>query len=78
MGLVGFVDADPLPWPPDLEGILVLGGPEDLTQIVQHWGVERVIVAFAREKPEVISAWIAALEPNFIWVDIVPQLFDNL
>ena len=78
VGLVGFVDADPLPRPPDLEGILVLGGPEDLTQIVQHWGVERVIVAFAREKPEVISAWIAALEPNFIRVDIVPQLFDNL
>lgn len=78
VGVVGFVDADPRPLDPDMAGIGVLGPPEDLLRIVQQWDVERVIVAFARDKPEAISALIAALEPTSIRVDIVPQLFDSL
>jgi exopolysaccharide biosynthesis polyprenyl glycosylphosphotransferase len=78
VGVVGFVDRDPLPRNTDVAGIPVLGSPEDLLTIVQQWDVERVIVAFVREKPEMLSTLIAALEPTSVRVDIVPQLYDNL
>ena len=39
---------------------------DDLLAIVERWDVERVIVAFARNRPEQISALIAALEPTSV------------
>jgi exopolysaccharide biosynthesis polyprenyl glycosylphosphotransferase len=78
VGLVGFVDSDPLPRVPELDGIGVLGPPTDLLAIVERCEIERVIVAFARNPPEELSALVAALEPTAVRVDIVPQLFDNL
>ena len=78
VGVIGFVDSGPVPAGVEATGIDVLGPPSELLGIVERWDVERVIVAFARNRPEEISALIAALEPTSVRVDVVPQLFDNL
>jgi len=77
--LVGFVDADPRPRPPELEDIPVLGSPEDIRSIIEQHDIQRVVVAFHREVEEQTLDLIRHVRDlDHVHVDIVPRLFDSL
>jgi exopolysaccharide biosynthesis polyprenyl glycosylphosphotransferase len=76
INLLGFVDAHPRERRPDLEGLSVLGAPDDLPQLVETLEVERVVVAFSGESNEDTAQLVAALQAQNVQVDIVPRLFD--
>ena len=74
--LVGFVDAQPKPRHDDLVGLDLLGVPDDLSEIVREYSVERVIVAFSSETADETLAAVRSLNDFEIQVDVVPRLFD--
>ena len=74
--LIGYVDDDPtpesvgqLPW---------LGGASDLHRLLEHHGVERVIVAFSRSSDLRTMQMIRDCDSHGVQVDVVPRLFDYL
>ncbi len=74
--LVGFVDTDPRALGVGLEGVPVLGGPDDLREIVASQDVERVLIAFAGESPEQTVSAVRALTDLAVRVDVVPRLYE--
>jgi exopolysaccharide biosynthesis polyprenyl glycosylphosphotransferase len=74
--LVGFVDAAPKERRPDLEDMILLGRSDELSDIVDRYGVERVIVAFSNESHEEILDLLRSLKNRDVQVDIVPRLFE--
>ena len=76
LNVLGFVDADrptsngrPIPG--------VLGSPDDLPQIVDSLGVDRVIVAFSNDSHGTTLDLIRSLQRR-VRIDIVPRLFEIL
>jgi exopolysaccharide biosynthesis polyprenyl glycosylphosphotransferase len=76
--LVGFVDADPRDKRSDLGRLAVLGPPEHLGEIVSQHGVERVVVAFSRERHDESIRLIRSVRDLDVQVDVVPRLFEAL
>lgn len=77
--LVGFVDSDPRPRPPELRHVPVLGGPDEIRRIVAEYDVARVVVAFSREVEEQTLSLIRHIrDMEHVQIDIVPRLFDTL
>ncbi len=76
--LVGFVDGRPLQRRLQLEDLPVLGGPEQLRELVRTHEVERVIVAFSGDSDAHTLRAIRALAAEPIQVDIVPRLFETV
>ncbi len=74
--IVGFVDARPLTMRPDLGGLRVLGGPDDLAAVVDRNDVDRVIVAFSNEPYERTLEIVAQLQRRNLQIDIVPRLYE--
>ena len=76
LNLVGFVDAEPKELDHDLGEAVVLGGPDDLPEIIRVLGVERVIIAFFREDVSSTLELMRRLKKLGVHVDIVPRLFE--
>jgi exopolysaccharide biosynthesis polyprenyl glycosylphosphotransferase len=74
--LVGFVDAAPRERRADLDNLTLLGRPDELPDIIDRYGVERVIVAFSNESHEEILDLLRSLKNRDVQVDIVPRLFE--
>jgi exopolysaccharide biosynthesis polyprenyl glycosylphosphotransferase len=74
--LVGFVDDDPLELRPELEGIAVLGAPEELQEIVRRHEVDRVVIAFSQDSHTRTLEAARALRDEPVQIDIVPRLFE--
>jgi exopolysaccharide biosynthesis polyprenyl glycosylphosphotransferase len=74
--VVGFVDSVPKTRENGLAGLPLLGDPADLPQLVQAYGVERVIIAFSIESHERTLALIRALRDFYVQIDVVPRLFE--
>lgn len=75
VNIVGFVDSASDPGTHVLDGLSVLGPPDDLAEIVQSREIERVVVAFFdRPIDEAIDLvrWAKNLR---VQIDIVPRLF---
>ncbi len=72
--VVGFLDDDPLPgttgWPP------VLGGVNDLVEVLATHRVDRVIVAFTRVPDEEVMRVLRGCDAFGVKVHVVPRLFD--
>jgi exopolysaccharide biosynthesis polyprenyl glycosylphosphotransferase len=56
----------------------VLGGPDDLADLVREHRIDRVVVAFSSESSERMSRHLDDLRDSKIQIDIVPRLFDNI
>jgi exopolysaccharide biosynthesis polyprenyl glycosylphosphotransferase len=54
----------------------VIGEPADLTEIVDLYGVERVIVAFSQERLSSLVGDLRALRSRDVQVDLVPRFYD--
>lgn len=71
---IGFVDADPpragsLPLP-------VLGGPQELTQVLRTWEVHDVVVAFSSLKESEMVSLIRTCDRHKCELFVVPRLFE--
>jgi exopolysaccharide biosynthesis polyprenyl glycosylphosphotransferase len=76
LNLVGFVDAQPKERSASLNDLALLGGPEQLPQLVQILDVERVIVAFSNDSHEEMLGLIRSLKDLDIQIDLVPRFFE--
>jgi exopolysaccharide biosynthesis polyprenyl glycosylphosphotransferase len=76
--LVGFVDERPREQRVDIGQVPVLGGVDELDEIVADNSVDRVIVAFSGEPDAKTMALVRALRDREVVVDIVPRLFEVL
>ena len=76
LNLVGFVDDDPKERNGNLTDIALLGGLEQLPQMVQILDVERVIVAFSNDSHEEMLDLIRSLKDLDIQIDLVPRFFE--
>ena len=78
VNVIGFVDDSPRVRGAGLGGLTVLGGTARLPELVEAFGVERVIIAFS-QAPEAESVdLVRRLNAHGVQVDIVPRLFDVL
>jgi exopolysaccharide biosynthesis polyprenyl glycosylphosphotransferase len=76
INLVGFLDGRPKERRVELEHVALLGPPDRLPEIVRHFDVERVIVAFSGESHEQSLALIRSLRDLDVQIDVVPRLFE--
>jgi exopolysaccharide biosynthesis polyprenyl glycosylphosphotransferase len=76
INLVGFVDAEPRAKRRDLGDVPILGTPEQIAQIVDRNGVDRVIVAFSRDSHEHMLELLRTIGKDDVHIDLVPRLFE--
>jgi FlaA1/EpsC-like NDP-sugar epimerase len=76
LNLIGFVDADPKERRSDLDHLPTLGEPEELPEIVERLGVERVVIAFSNESHDTLLDLIHSIRRLPVHVDLVPRLFE--
>jgi exopolysaccharide biosynthesis polyprenyl glycosylphosphotransferase len=76
LNLVGFVDDRPKERPSSLHDLALLGGLEQLPEMVQILDVERVIVAFSNDSHEEMLDLIRSLKDLDIQIDLVPRFFE--
>ncbi len=74
--LVGFVDASPKRWRPDVAGVPVVGAIDDLASIVRKLAVERVIVAFSKDNDQETLTRVRPLVGLNVHVDVVTRMFE--
>ena len=73
---IGFLDADPLEVG-DPSGVPVLGGPDELEEIVARNRVSHAILGFSSARHDADLALIRRLEALRVSVSIVPRLFER-
>ena len=78
INLVGFVDSEPKERRHDLDHLTMLGGPDQLRELVQLLDVERIIIAFSNDRDDETLALIRQVQDLDVQIDIVPRLFDIL
>ena len=76
LNLVGFVDDRPRDRPSTLDDLALLGGLEQLPEIVRILDIERVIVAFSNDSHEEMLDVIRSLKDLDIQIDLVPRFFE--
>ncbi len=76
LNLVGFVDDRPKERATNLTDIALLGGLQQLPQMVQILDVERVIVAFSNDSHEEMLDLIRSLKDLDLQIDLVPRFFE--
>jgi exopolysaccharide biosynthesis polyprenyl glycosylphosphotransferase len=74
--LVGFVDADPKSMRADLDGVPILGTPDEIATLVREHKVQRVVVSFSNDRHELQLGLIHGLRELDVHVDLVPRLFE--
>ena len=74
--LVGFVDGDPKSMRADLDGVPVLGTPDDIATLVREHDVQRVVVSFSNDGHESQLGLVYGLRDLDVQVDLVPRLFE--
>ena len=76
--LVGFVDDRPTELDDELAEKLpiLLGGPDQLRELITEHGVDRVIIAFSNDSHESVIANIRAIRDLDVQIDIVPRYFE--
>jgi exopolysaccharide biosynthesis polyprenyl glycosylphosphotransferase len=76
INLVGFVDTQPRARQDGLDHVALLGGTEQLPEMVRTFDVERVVVAFSGESSEQTLEVVRSLNDADVQVDIVPRLYE--
>jgi exopolysaccharide biosynthesis polyprenyl glycosylphosphotransferase len=74
--LLGFVDDNPRRKRADIGKVRLLGGPDDLAEIVEQRNVDRLVVAFSQEPDARMMELIRSLSERDVIIDVVPRLFD--
>ncbi len=74
--LVGFVDNQPRARQDGLDHVALLGGTDQLEELVRMLDVERVVIAFSNESSEDTLELLRSLNELDVQVDIVPRLYE--
>jgi exopolysaccharide biosynthesis polyprenyl glycosylphosphotransferase len=77
--VVGYVDADPPPeeMVPSREAPVV-GGPDDLPELLDRTGAQHVVLAFTSSPDSVLLPLIGQCEDRGVEVSLVPRLFESI
>src|SRR5262249_6636552 len=73
--LMGFVDSHPRERRKDVRDIPVIGSLDELHNVIERNGIERVVVAFAGDPTEDVLESVRSLRDCDVQIDIVPRLF---
>ena len=76
LNLVGFVDDEPKELRNGLSHLAMLGGPNQLAELVGLLDVERVVVAFSGTPERRTLELVRSLRALNVQIDIVPRLFE--
>jgi exopolysaccharide biosynthesis polyprenyl glycosylphosphotransferase len=76
INLVGFVDAEPKRMREDVDHIPLLGGPDEIAEIVRVHAIDRVVVAFSNDGHDQLLELVRTLRPLNVHIDLVPRLFE--
>jgi exopolysaccharide biosynthesis polyprenyl glycosylphosphotransferase len=76
INLIGFVDSEPRERREDLGDLQLLGGPNDVEEIVRQNDVERVIIAFSNDPHDDLLNVVHRLRQHNLQIDVVPRLFE--
>ncbi len=76
--VVGFVDADPMQLDEELSHLEILGPPDELPGIAGALEVDRVIIAFSRNREEKTGELLKRFRAEDVRINIVPRLYDSL
>src|SRR5262249_6052640 len=74
--LMGFVDSHPRERHKDVRDIPVIGSLDELHNVIERNGIERVVVAFAGDPTEDVLESVRSLRDCDVQIDIVPRLFE--
>ena len=74
INVVGFVDSSGRALGEGLEGLRVLGAPEQLPAIVQLFDVDRVVIAFPDYSEDDTLDLVRSLKDEDVRIDLAPQL----
>ena len=75
---IGFLDETPLEENGDAPPIPVLGGPSDLEDAIDRYGVEHVVVTFSMASHDVLLDIVRRSEEHGVSVSFVPRLFEKM
>jgi exopolysaccharide biosynthesis polyprenyl glycosylphosphotransferase len=78
INLIGFADGAPKELRRDVGAVHVIGGLDDVLETVRANDVDRVVVAFSRDKEEQLLDLVRALRAHDVQIDVVPRLFDTV
>jgi exopolysaccharide biosynthesis polyprenyl glycosylphosphotransferase len=78
INLVGFIDASPRELRSDLASIPVIGTADELLELADLYGLDRVFVAFSGATDRNMMQLARRLQLAGVQVDIVPRLFEAL
>jgi exopolysaccharide biosynthesis polyprenyl glycosylphosphotransferase len=76
VNLIGFVDGEPKERRSDLRDLQLVGVPDELPTLIEHWDVDRVIVAFSNDRHEELLDIVHSLRRYDVQIDLVPRLFE--
>jgi exopolysaccharide biosynthesis polyprenyl glycosylphosphotransferase len=74
--LIGFVDDEPHELEPLLADVPVLGGEDDLVEVIRRYDVSRVILAFSRRSAEQLLEVVRDAGLRDVHLSIVPRYFE--
>lgn len=78
LALVGFVDSEPKPPRHGFEHLRLLGVPDAIGDIVADNEVDRVIIAYSKDRHEELVDVIRYLRTLPVQIDVAPRLFDAM
>jgi exopolysaccharide biosynthesis polyprenyl glycosylphosphotransferase len=78
VNVVGFVDTAPRERLPSLDGIPLLGTPDELRYLVGRFEADRLIIAFWNEPAEQVVELVRSLNDLDVQIDIVPRAYELL
>jgi Undecaprenyl-phosphate glucose phosphotransferase len=73
--VIGFVDGDRLPEQQQIMGVPILGGVDDITDIIKEHNVEEVIIGRPELSHQEVLAIISRCERGQVGIKIFPDLF---
>jgi len=74
--VVGFLDDDPHALDPAVSEIPILGGEDDLVDVIKRYGVQRVVLAFSRRTHEEVLDVVRGAGLRDVHLSIVPRYFE--
>lgn len=74
INLVGFLHRVPTRLPADLAHLPIVGAPDEAPEVIQRFGLERVILAHPDEPADAQVSLVRSMRDYSVQVDVVPQL----
>jgi exopolysaccharide biosynthesis polyprenyl glycosylphosphotransferase len=74
--LIGIVDDAPKELRADINGLPLLGAPDELSDIVRRFGVDRIVFAFSNASHRETLSLVRSLDDQDVQIDLVPRLFE--